>query len=165
MKKIIHFDIGSSIGYAHNGCGDVVVVGHVTFTGTRVGRAVLTLRWLAKRFREFDEAGIKFDVVHYETPFARGYDATRSLWGIAGIIEAVAGDRCALLDSSPQAMKSFALGKAPKRVKMTSAEKKAANVAEKLKMIEAAQALGYVGDNEHEADAFIGLKYAERYIA
>lgn len=164
MKRIIHFDLGMNMAYAHNGCYDVVVVDHFTSQGSRPERAAETLDWLSKRFYGFKCDGVQFDVVHYERPFTRGFDASRCLWGIVGILEAVVGDKLPILDSTPQAIKSFALGKAPKRVKLNSRDKKAANVAEKQKMIEAAQFLGYMGNNEHEADAFLGLKYAERYI-
>lgn len=164
MKRIIHFDLGKNMAYAHNGCYDFVVVDHFTAMGERPVRAAETLTWLSKLFYGFKRDGIQFDVVHYERPFTRGFDASRCLWGIVGVLEAVVGDTLPILDSTPQAIKSFSLGKAPKRVKMTSAEKTKANVAEKIKMIEAAQFLGYMGNNEHEADAFLGLKYAERYI-
>lgn len=164
--NIIHFDLGSNMALAHNGCGDVVVTDHFVATGPRTERQAQILRWLVRRKEEFKKAGIKFDVCHYERPFARGFDATRSGWGIAGLIEGVFGNDCVILDTTPQSIKSFALGsKKIARKKMTSAERHAAAAAEKLAMIEAAQVLGYTGDNEHEADAFLGLKYAEKHCA
>ena len=163
--KIIHFDLGQNMAFAHNGFSDVVVAERFTATGSRTQRAAQTLAWMENRKREMQEAGIKFDVCHYERPFSRGFDATRCGWGLAGIIEAVWGGDCVILDSTPQAIKSFALGKAPARPKMTSAEKKRAMLAEKLSIIEVAQGFGYYGDNEHEADAYVGLKYAEKFCA
>lgn len=175
--NIIHFDLGSNMALAHNGCGDVVITDSFVATGPRTDRQAQILRWLVKRKGEFAKAGIKFDVCHYERPFARGFDATRSGWGIAGLIEGVFGADSVILDSTPQQIKTFAIG-APKRVieyeivkgkkkrkKMARGDRDAAAKAEKLAMIEAAQALGYNGDNEHEADAFLGLKYAEKHCA
>ena len=172
--NIIHFDIGANMAFAHNGCGDFVVVEKFVCEGSRAWRAACTLLWLARRHSEFKKAGIKFDVCHYERPFTRGYDASRSLWGIAGLIEGVFGNDCVVLDSTPQQIKTFAIGE-PKRVieyeivkgkkkrkKMTSAARTKAAAEEKLLMIARAQALGYMGENEHEADAFLGLKYAEQ---
>lgn len=161
--KIIHFDLGTNMAFAHNGCDGVIICERFVATGYRAQRAAQTLKWIWKRMTEAREAGITFDVAHYERPFSRGFDATRCGWGLAGIIEGFYGEDCVVLDTTPQAIKSFALGKAPARVKMTSKEKIAASKAEKLKLIEVAQELGYYGDNEHEADAFLGLKYAEKY--
>lgn len=168
--KIIHFDIGSNMAFAHNACGDVVVVEHFKATGSRADRAAQTLRWLARRTKEMKDAQIKFDVCHYDRPFTRGYDASRCLWGIAGIVEAVFGGDTVLLDSTPQSVKSFALakiGRVPSRskTKMKSADRIKAAAQEKLWMVEAAQVMGYTGDHEHEADAYCGLKYAEEFCA
>lgn len=161
--NIIHFDLGSNMALAHNGCGDVVVTKHFVAKGSRAQRMSQTLDWLVKVKYAAHEAGIKFDVAHYERPFSRGFDATRCGWGIAGLVESVFGNDCVVLDSTPADIKKFALGKI-KRVKMTSAEKKKANAAEKLAMIDVAQFWGYQGNNEHEADAFLGLKYAETEV-
>jgi hypothetical protein len=168
--NIIHFDLGTNMALAHNGCDGVVVTEHFVATGPRTERAAQTLRWLARRYREMKAAGITFNLCHYERPFSRGFDATRCGWGLAGVIEAVFGSDCAVIDSTPQSIKSFALekiGKVPSRskTKMKKAEREAAARQEKLWMIEAAQAMGYEGDNEHEADAFCGLKYAEFFAA
>lgn len=153
--------------FAHNGCGDVIVAERFSATGDRVNRAAETLHWLEARNKEIRDAGIRFDVCHYERPFSRGFDATRCGWGLAGLIEAVFGRNMVVLDSTPQAIKSFALGKAPNRgkKKLSSADRTRINKEEKLQMIAAAQALGYYGDNEHEADAYLGLKYAEKFCA
>lgn len=165
---IIHFDIGSHMALAHNACADVIVTGHFIATGPRQERAAQTLRWLVRRRKDMRDAGITFALVHYERPFSRGFDATRCGWGLAGMIEAVFGDNAVVLDSTPQSIKSFALekiGRVPSRskTKMKAADRTAAALQEKLWMIEAAQAMGYEGNNEHEADAYCGLKYAEYY--
>lgn len=173
--KIIHFDLGANMAFAHNGCDGVVIAERFVAAGPRSQRAAETLGWMQARKRDMEKAGIIFDVAHYERPFTRGFDATRCGWGLAGIIEAVWGSDCVVLDSTPQAIKAFALGKAPARgkkvkgkkklQKLTSAEKKAINIKEKLAIIDKAQDLGYYGDNEHEADAYVGLKYAEKFCA
>lgn len=168
--KIIHFDIGSNMAFAHNGCGDVIVTEHFVATGARQERAAQTLRWLARRAKEMKEAGVVFNLCHYERPFSRGFDATRCGWGLAGMIEAVFGGNCVVLDSTPQSIKSFALdkiGRVPSRskTKMKACDREAAARQEKLWMIEAAQVMGYEGENEHEADSYCGLKYAEYYAA
>lgn len=87
--------------------------------------------------------------VAYERPFARGAYATRSLWGMAGIIEAVATRRgCAVVDVTPTELKKFATG---------------SGKADKSAMIAAARRLGYEGDNEHEADAWCLLQYIKHH--
>lgn len=148
--KIIHFDIGANMAFAHNGMGDdAIIVDSKTFTGNRQERAAATLRWLLKRFKEMKAAGIEFDAVHYERPFARGQAATRSLWGVAGILEAAAVVQgWATLDSTPVEIKVHATGNSK---------------ASKEDMIAAARKAGYRGSNEHEADAYLGLKYALTY--
>lgn len=168
--NIIALDLGSVMGLAHNVCGDVVITEHREFSGTRAHRNGAILNWLTLRFTEIAKTG-KVDLVVYERPFARGFDATRSGWGIAGIVEGLATNvaKAAVTDCTPQDIKKFALGKAPARgrkrgdPKPTSREKKAAHDAEKLAMIDAAVSLGYVGDNEHEADAFLLLKRSEKH--
>lgn len=144
--KIIHFDLGSNMALAHNGMGDdALIVESRTFLGNRQERARDTLRWLLKRFKEMKQEGIEFDVVHYERPFARGQAATRSLWGVAGLLEAAATiNGWPTLDSTPLDIKKFA-GNAK---------------ASKEDMIAFARKRGYTGKNEHEADAYLGLLYA-----
>jgi hypothetical protein len=164
--NIIHFDLGSHMAFAHNGNSDIGLIecGHADFIGTRAARAAQILQWLVALKDNLAANGIKFNVCHYERPFSRGFDATRCGWGIAGLIEAVFGSDCVVLDTTPQSIKSFALGsKKIVRTKMTSRERHDAAAAEKLAMIARAQELGYDGENEHEADAFLGLKYAETY--
>jgi hypothetical protein len=161
--KIIHFDLGTNMAFAHNADGPIEV-GRFVADGPRPVRAAQILAWLIATRDDWALLGTTFDVCHYERPFSRGYDATRCGWGIGGLIEAVYGDRCVVLDTTPQSIKSFALGsKKVARKKMKSAERRKAAAAEKLAMIARARELGYTGNNEHEADAFLGLKYAETY--
>lgn len=149
--KLIHFDIGSNMALAHNGMGDdAIIVESKTFAGNRQERAAATLRWLLKRFKEMKAEGVEFDAVHYERPFARGQAATRSLWGVAGVLEAAAAiSGWPTLDSTPVEIKKFATGNAK---------------ASKEDMISAARKVGYRGHNEHEADAYLGLRYAIQYV-
>lgn len=148
--KIIHFDIGSNMAFAHNGCDDVIVTEHRLFNGPRSKRAADTLRWLLRRFKEMKEAGIVFDCVTYERPFARGKDATRSLWGIAGVLEVAAElSGLAVLDAENIQIKKFATGKAQPG---------------KDGLLAAATNFGYQGDNEHEADAVCGLFFALKEV-
>lgn len=147
--KIIHFDIGANMALAHNGFGDFIVTEHKLFTGPRAHRAGATGLWLRRRLSEIrDECGL--DAVVYERPFARGRDATRCLWGIAGLIEAEATNAgLPVVDSENKSIKKFATE---------------TGAATKDNLLEAALRLGYIGDIEHEADAYCGLKYAERHI-
>ena len=164
--NIIHFDLGSHMAFAHNGYADLGIVecDHLDAEGTRAVRAAKILEWLLPLKQALATNGIKFDVCHYERPFSRGFDATRCGWGIAGLVEAVFGNDCVVLDTTPQSIKSFALGsKKIARKKMTSRQRHEAAAKEKLAMIARARELGYTGDNEHEADAYLGLKYAETY--
>jgi Holliday junction resolvasome RuvABC endonuclease subunit len=149
--KIIHFDVGSNMAFAHNGMGDdAIIVDSKEFKGNRQERAAATLRWLLKRFKEMKQQGIEFDAVHYERPFARGQAATRSLWGVAGVLEAAAViNGWPTLDSTPLEIKKFATGNAK---------------ASKEEMTTEARSRGYRGSNEHEADAYLGLQYAIKYI-
>lgn len=144
--KIIHFDIGSNMAFAHNGCDGVLVTEHRVFKGPRQHRAADTLKWLMRRFKEMKAAGIEFDAVTYERPFARGKDATRSLWGIAGVLEAAATvNGWAIVDAENTQIKKFATG-------ISNPGKEG--------LLEAAIRFGYEGDNEHEADAVCGLMFA-----
>lgn len=148
--KIIHFDIGTNMAFAHNGCGDVIVTEHRVFKGPRQHRAADTLKWLLRRFKDMKAAGIEFDAVTYERPFARGKDATRSLWGIAGVLEAAATvNGWAVLDAENIQIKKFATGQSNPG---------------KEGLLAAAIRFGYTGDNEHEADAVCGLQFALKEV-
>ena len=137
--NIIAFDLGATLGWA---CNAPVEVGHNIFTGPRAHRQGQLLDWLPSILT------IGLDLVVYETPFARGRDATRCGWGSAGVIEAAASlAGLPVLDVAVATIKKFATG---------------SGNAPKEAMIYAATMLGYEGANEHEADAWCLLKYAEQ---
>lgn len=136
--KIIAFDLGANMAWASN--RKKLIWGSAVYGGTRAQRLAMIQRLIPALLKDVD-------VVVYETPFARGRDATRSLWGIAGIIEACAENAgSAVLDVAVPTIKKFATGHGH---------------AAKNEMIAAAQKFGYRGLNEHEADAVCLLKYAE----
>ena len=141
--RIIAFDLGKNMAWAHNVL-DGLTAHHYTFEGDRPCRFGKIQPWLHTCI---GECPVKLDAVIYETPFARGRDATRSLWGIAALIEAEAS-RCGVpvVDAAVPTIKKFATG---------------SGRASKEEMIAAAKKFGYKGDNEHEADAVCLLKYAE----
>lgn len=142
--KIAAFDLGSHVAIAHNAHG-APRVNHYEAKGNRVERAAFHLAMLTQFFEEAMAAG-GLDAVFYERPFARGMDATRSLWGVAGILEAVAASHdIPVLDATPKEIKSFS-GK---------------HDATKEDMILFASLTGYSGDNEHEADAWCLLRFGE----
>ncbi len=129
---------------------DRPTVASITTKGIRSHRASQILAWLTALFRSCEWAGQPIDAVIYETPFARGRDATRCLWGIAGLIEAVAtAAGAAVVDVQPSKIKAWATG---------------SGKADKDAMTAAAKRMGYAGDNEHEADAYCLLKYGEENI-
>lgn len=146
--KIIAFDLGATMAYARNFQNEghhKYLWHHYTFPGTRVERAGLTLQWGVQLLNI-----LRPDTVIYETPFARGQHATRSLWGLAGLIEAAAQNAgCAVVDRPPSTIKEWSTGRGN---------------ASKTDMLAAAKRMGYTGDNEHEADSFCLLKYAEQRI-
>ncbi len=137
--KIIAFDLGSTMAWASNHA--LLRTNFKIFTGTRVERLAAIQEWLLN----FNWHAM--DVVVYETPLARGQDATRILWGIAGLLEAtVTRAQRPILDVAVPTIKKFATG---------------SGSAPKLEMLAAAtQKFGYTGGNEHEADAVCLLNYA-----
>ena len=140
--NIIAFDLGSNMAWAFK-LGRRLATGRAVYGGTRAER----LAAVARDLPNILGGKTKFDVLVYETPFARGLHATRSLWGIAGVLEAAAiNNNMAVLDVSVPTIKKFATGK---------------GTAPKNAMIKAAKGFGYSGSDEHEADAVCLLKYAE----
>jgi crossover junction endodeoxyribonuclease RuvC len=145
--KIIAFDIGSTWAYAHNLAG--AYAHHEVLKGTREKKLCQFLESLNILFRDLTAGGFAPDTVVFERPFARGQAATRMLWGMAGVIEAIATYHgLPVVDVTPSEIKMFAAGKGN---------------ATKEDMIDAAFLLGYTGDNEHEADAYCLLKYTETH--
>jgi Holliday junction resolvasome RuvABC endonuclease subunit len=139
--NIIAFDLGRNFAWARN--TDPLRVGNFTMDGPRAHRQGRLLEYLDALF----ERAVALQAVVYETPFARGRDATRSLWGIAGIIEACATNAgLPVVDVAVPTIKKFATGN---------------GFAPKTEMIIAAKKFGYKGNSEHEADAVCLLKYAE----
>lgn len=144
--NILTFDLGSHMAVADNLWG-FPQVNSWQFKGNRVDRAQQTLALLLELRHA---SGAIIDTVVYERPFARGMHATRSLWGIAGMIEGVFGSVAAVNDVTPAQIKEWATG---------------SGKASKEDMIARAQALGYTGADEHEADAWLLLLYAEANLS
>jgi hypothetical protein len=150
--KIAAFDLGTTWACAHNWFrGDhPIAAWHVDLNPNRakpklackrpevLGRFVSHLDFLRHA---------RPDIVVHSRPFVRGEAATRLLWGMAGILEATAHRAgCAVLDFSDTEIKKWATG---------------SGKASKEEMICAAREMGYTGDNEHEADAWCLLRFAE----
>lgn len=144
--KLIALDLGSHMALAHNGDDEVTITDYRHFEGIRAHRVGRTLIWLDQRVGEILGFYPTVQAIIYERPFARGMDATRSLWGLAGIVEAIAFRHgLAVLDMTPADVKKFAAN---------------SSQAQKNLMLDAANRMGYKGNNEHEADAFCLLKAA-----
>ena len=60
------------------------------------------MAWLDDQFKGFVDRDEGVDLIIYERPFARGQHATRSLWGIAGIIDAMARDEILEVEAREQ---------------------------------------------------------------
>ena len=145
--KILAFDLGSTWACASNGAqvGLGMNVMHEVLTGNREQKLYGLLCSLHGLFDGSKEC--PWDMVIYERPFTRGLAATRMLWGMAGVLEAVATHHgLPTLDVLPSTIKLWAAGK---------------GTAGKEDMIAAAFMLGYAAPNDHEADAYCLLKYAE----
>lgn len=150
--KIAAFDLGSTWAVATNDDDGGPAVTHVDLNPDRKKPKLSRKRpeilgLFADAMAYGGSAMAVLDVVVYERPFARGQAATRLLWGMAGILEAAAHNAgVAVLDMTPGEIKLWAAGKGN---------------ADKEAMIEAAQLMGYGGNNEHEADAWCLLKFAQ----
>lgn len=152
MKRIIiAFDLGAQAAWACNAADGRPKYGPINAGPPgpeNRGQRFSTFHDMAQSMMELR----KVHAVVYERPFARGQAATRGLWGFAAAVEAAAyeaGVPC--LDITPNEVKACfnATGK---------------RATSKDLMQIAAQDLGYVGSNEHEADAICLLAYAERFI-
>ena len=146
--RILALDIGSTIGWALVNSG-VEEFGERKLLGLRAERFMYLRSWFMDKLKQDP-----VDTVIFERPFSRGLHATRSLWGMAGIIEEVAlAESCACLDIVPSTIKKWGTG---------------VGNAKKPEMIAAAEKLltltGWADIHlgEHEADAIIlGLYAAE----
>lgn len=97
------------------------------------------LLWLDKVLEHGAPAVGPYELISFERPFVRGQAATRMLWGIAGVIEALAYKHgCKVYDATPAEIKYASTGNGH---------------ASKEQMIEAAVKYGYGALNDHEADA------------
>jgi hypothetical protein len=94
----------------------------------------------------------------YCTPFSRGQDATRSLWGAAGLLEALAHDfGTAIMDVAEAKVRAY-----HKMVPPGEMAKGARRKWLKTRALTIAEELGYhtLGSDD-AADAVLLLKYAE----
>ncbi len=147
--RIIAFDLGKSFAWAHNLGKNPSAESKLLFGDIRAHRLGFLNKFLTNLFLgyQIDSAKPGFDIAVYETPFARGRDATRSLWGYAALVEACATNAgLPVVDVAVPTIKKFATGHGK---------------ASKDQMIIAAKRMGYKGKNEHEADAVCLLRYAE----
>jgi Holliday junction resolvasome RuvABC endonuclease subunit len=145
--RIIACDLGKNMAFAWRQSGRIMTLHHSLTGGIRAHRLSSLMAFLPDMFSPDFEP---FGAVVYETPFARGRDATRVLWGIAGIIEACATKAgLPVVDVAVPTIKKFATG---------------SGKGSKEEMLAAARKFGYRGANEHEADAVCLLCYAEANI-
>jgi Holliday junction resolvasome RuvABC endonuclease subunit len=154
---IVAFDLGRRTGWATNWKLARPRWGLIEFADFRAHRMMELARALSGELLEIKKGDLRtvfppkllkaVDAVVFETPFARGRAATRSMWGMAGVLEACASEAGKpVVDVSVATIKKFATGHGH---------------APKNSMIAAAQKLGYRGDDDNEADAYCLLKYAE----
>lgn len=140
--RIIAFDLGSNLAWAYHNKSSISW-GCRLFAGHRTVRLAAMMTFVNALLKT-----CTVDAVAYETPFARGYHATRSMWGSAGVLEACATKAgLPIIDVSVATIKKFATGDghAPKNAMVAAA----------------ASRWKYTGKNDNEADAICLLKYAE----
>ncbi len=137
--KLIAIDIGKYTGF-YNG-----ITAHTEFLGEKPKGYHGPFRH--QRFEKFLNFLTGYllveapDIVCYERPFGRGFDATRSGWGYAGIIEAVATDLgAAVLDPHNGTVRKWATGSGKK-------------AGSKEPMVAKAKELTGLDLDEHSADA------------
>lgn len=150
--KLFYLDLGAATGWACHAQDGSISYGQWDLndgnkTLPRAHRLFNLSRLLDGALR-----GWMGDCVVYERPFCRGMAATRSLWGYAGVIEAIATGRgFPVVDAENKSVKKFASG---------------LGGATKADMISAAKIL--LGNDrlpltEHMADAICGLHYALQF--
>lgn len=134
---ILALDLGKNLGVATNRAG-IWKAGTIRLDGeTRGTRAVSLVDYLD------DATFLQAEglLVAYERPFTRGLDATRSLWGMAGMVEWWAAENgLPCVDIVPSQVKKWATGK---------------GTAKKPDMMAAAARLGFPNVDEHAADALL----------
>lgn len=154
--KIIAFDLGRRLGWATN-LRRKQRWGRIEFSEVRAHREGEFMQMLRGELLELAGGNLRHalppgtlervDVVVFETPFARGRAATRSMWGMAGVLEACASAAGKpVVDVAVATIKKFATGNGH---------------APKDSMVAAARRMGYRGRDDNEADAYCLLKYAE----
>lgn len=135
--------------FANNVHGGLVPgVEHKTYAGDRRQRAGEVMLAMNRVLRDLTAHGL--ECVVYEDTFMRGINASKALYGLVGVIEACcysAGFTALWVPAVT--VKKWATG---------------SGKASKADMIATAQIMGYEGDNEHEADSFLLLKYAEANV-
>lgn len=140
MNSILTLDLGATVGWAHGfdlEQGGTAYYGTLKFDGDRPRRLSTLYNWAHK------VCTMKvIDVVVYERPFCRGMAATRSLWGMAGVVEAAA----------------TAAGAAVVDVELNRI-KKYTGVKGRTKPLDWARKKGYNIETDHEADALALLHY------
>lgn len=140
--RILGIDIGS-----HTGLFDGEHATTLEFTGLRHEK----MMQLHRQLTSYMSSRPFFDVVIFERPFNRGLGATRMLWGMAGVVEAVGTEQgAAVVDQLSGPIKKWATGYGG---------------SGKDPMIAAAKKI-YSGliMNDHEADAICIHRYADEVI-
>jgi Holliday junction resolvasome RuvABC endonuclease subunit len=141
--NILALDLGSTVGVC------VMDDWPLSWSFAKLHRHVRQREFML-RLGDLLTARPEIDTVVYERPFARGLDATRSLWGMAGVVEAVATRHdCGVLDILPTTIKKWATG---------------SGNAKKEDMILWAAAQGFNGLDEHAADALALYRYTKANI-
>lgn len=149
MTSILAIDPSTtSLGWACNGPVSVTI-GTCTARGDRPER----LRHMAAQLKHLMET-VEPDAVVYYRPFARGDDATRCGWGIAGIIEAAAAQAKAAVIDLPEVT--------VRRFHGLNGKDRDALKAQALDL--AAEIIGLRPRNDDEADAILLLAYARQHI-
>lgn len=135
---VLALDLGACTGWATNAFRQLSG-GTVHFGGDLTERLVAFRHWLEAKNRTCGP----FTVVVYELPIVRGRAATKSLFGMQGVVRAVAGEYAGILDVNTQTLKKWA-GRGD---------------GEKAGTIARCEALGIVPWDDNHADAVCLLHY------
>ena len=139
-RTILALDLGATTGWAIIRDGQYSDGGSKEFLGSRSDRLREFSWWLTDT-----TAPMQFDTVVFELPFCRGRAATRALWGMAGVVEAVASVSAAVLDVNLQTIKKWAGAKGRMSKDVTT---------------EKCWSLGVVPEDDNHADAVCLAFYA-----